>query len=160
MQPAADLGGGSRGTVEALVVSDAEVAFIEELIGAHPGASRRALSKKLCEAWDWVQPNGELRDMVCRSLMLELDRAELIELPPVRCRPLNNVVERRKPAALAVDCRPLRTTLSALQPLAIRQVRGTPEESLFHALLDEPAIRSGDYNIHWLERWLEAQTAG
>lgn len=27
---------------------------------------------------------------------------------------------------------------------------------LFHALLDEPDVLSGDYNIHWLERWLEA----
>ncbi|MBO9449163.1 acetyl-CoA carboxylase biotin carboxylase subunit [Tropicibacter sp. R16_0] len=27
---------------------------------------------------------------------------------------------------------------------------------LFHALLQEPDIHSGDYNIHWLERWLEA----
>ncbi len=26
---------------------------------------------------------------------------------------------------------------------------------LFHALLQEPDIHSGDYNIHWLERWLE-----
>ena len=26
---------------------------------------------------------------------------------------------------------------------------------LFHALLGEEAIQSGDYNIHWLERWLE-----
>jgi len=26
---------------------------------------------------------------------------------------------------------------------------------LFHALLQEPDIRRGDYNIHWLERWLE-----
>jgi acetyl-CoA carboxylase, biotin carboxylase subunit len=25
---------------------------------------------------------------------------------------------------------------------------------LFHALLDEPAIQSGDYSIHWLETWL------
>ena len=29
---------------------------------------------------------------------------------------------------------------------------------LFHALLDEPAIRTGDYDIHWLESWL-ARTA-
>jgi len=28
---------------------------------------------------------------------------------------------------------------------------------LFHALLEEPDIRSGDYNIHWLEKWLERQ---
>ncbi|WP_019955675.1 acetyl-CoA carboxylase biotin carboxylase subunit [Yoonia vestfoldensis] len=26
---------------------------------------------------------------------------------------------------------------------------------LFHALLAEPAVQSGDYNIHWLEHWLE-----
>jgi acetyl-CoA carboxylase biotin carboxylase subunit len=27
---------------------------------------------------------------------------------------------------------------------------------LFHALLDEPEIQAGDYNIHWLEKWLAA----
>jgi len=26
---------------------------------------------------------------------------------------------------------------------------------LFHALLQEPDVQSGNYNIHWLERWLE-----
>jgi acetyl-CoA carboxylase biotin carboxylase subunit len=28
---------------------------------------------------------------------------------------------------------------------------------LFHALLAEPEIQAGDYNIHWLEKWLAAQ---
>lgn len=28
---------------------------------------------------------------------------------------------------------------------------------LFHALLKEPDILQGNYNIHWLEKWLEAQ---
>ena len=27
---------------------------------------------------------------------------------------------------------------------------------LFHSLLQEPDVLSGDYNIHWLERWLDA----
>ena len=26
---------------------------------------------------------------------------------------------------------------------------------LFHALLEEPDIHSGNYNIHWLEKWLD-----
>ena len=26
---------------------------------------------------------------------------------------------------------------------------------LFHALLEEPAVLTGDYDIHWLEKWLE-----
>ena len=31
---------------------------------------------------------------------------------------------------------------------------------LFHALLQEPDIHSGDYNIHWLEKWLETNLQG
>ncbi|WP_424926559.1 acetyl-CoA carboxylase biotin carboxylase subunit [Amaricoccus tamworthensis] len=29
---------------------------------------------------------------------------------------------------------------------------------LFHALLEEPDIQRGDYNIHWLEKWLDKNT--
>jgi len=67
-------------------VTDADVDFIRQLIADHPTLSRRALSQKLCEAWDWKQPNGHLRDMVCRGLMLKLHREQLIELPPPRQR--------------------------------------------------------------------------
>src|SRR5713101_8136924 len=55
--------------------------------GSHPRESRRRLSQKLCEAWQWKQPNGALRDMVCRGLLLALDRGGQIELPPVRYVP-------------------------------------------------------------------------
>ena len=112
-----------------------DIAFIQALIAEDPGASRRALSKKLCEAWNWVQPNGALRDMVCRSLMLELERSGLIELPPVRCRPPNNVLKRRVSGSVAVDATPLRAPLCELQPLEFRQVRRTEHETLFGALL-------------------------
>jgi hypothetical protein len=113
-----------------------DVAFINALIDEHPEDSRRALSKKLCECWDWRQPNGQLKDMVCRSLMLELHRAGHIELPSVRCRVPNNVVRRSRPATMAVDSKPLRTRLAELKPLDILQVRGTSEEKLFNALLE------------------------
>ena len=116
-------------------VTACDVVFIRSLIAEHPEASRRALSKKLCEAWRWVQPNGSLRDMVCRGLMLELDRAGLIELPPVRCRPPNNVLQHREAGAVAVDPTPLCAPLVELQPVEFRQVRGTEHEQLFGALL-------------------------
>ncbi len=61
-----------------------EVQEVQELIARHPGLSRRRLSEELCRYWNWVQPNGQLRSMVCRGLMLALHRAELIQLPPVR----------------------------------------------------------------------------
>ncbi|RMD49586.1 MAG: ATP-grasp domain-containing protein, partial [Alphaproteobacteria bacterium] len=42
----------------------------------------------------------------------------------------------------------------ALYELVIDGVETTAP--LFHALLDEPDIIAGTYDIHWLERWLEA----
>jgi len=113
------------------------VAFIRKLVGEHPTASRRALSKKICEAWNWVQPNGTLRDMVCRGLMLHLHRQGLIELPPVSYVRRNPLVERRRPALIQVDPTVLNTTLGEIRPLEFRQVRRTPEESLFNSLLDQ-----------------------
>lgn len=117
-------------------VTAQDVAFIRSLIDEHPGASRRALSKALCKRWGWVQPNGQLRDMVCRSLMLALHRAGHIELPPVRCRVPNNVVAHRRPATFPEDATPLRCRLAELKPLTVREVRGTPEEARFGALLE------------------------
>ncbi len=114
-----------------------DVAFIRDLIAAHPAASRRALSRKLCEAWGWVQPNGTLRDMVCRGLMLELHRRGRIELPPVRRVPPNNVVRRETPRRVEIDTTPLRVLLRELRPLEFRQVRFSTEESLFAALIEQ-----------------------
>src|SRR3989304_2983725 len=49
-------------------VTEADIAFIRHLIAEHPTASRRLLSKKLCAAWHWGQPNGARRAMVSRGL--------------------------------------------------------------------------------------------
>ncbi len=117
-------------------VTTAEVEQIRELIASHRKASRRQLSKELCAAWNWVQPNGALRDMVCRSLMLELHRAGHIELPPVRQRPPNPLARRRKPEPVQVDRTPVRGSLKSLGPLELRQVRRTGEEPLLNGLIE------------------------
>lgn len=91
----------------------------------------------LCEAWNWTQQNGALKDMVCRGLMLDLHRAGLIVLPPVRFRPVNNIIARKKPTAIAIDQTPVHGPLSEIRPLSFRQVRRTNGERLFDALLEE-----------------------
>lgn len=118
------------------VVTDRDVLFIRQLIAEHPGASRRALSKRLCEAWNWVQANGAMRDMVCRGLMLKLHREGLIELPAVRrvCR--NPLAQRSQPALVSVEAVPLQARLAEIQPLEFRQVRRTPQEALFNSLIE------------------------
>ena len=94
-----------------------DVAFIIQLIAANPDDSRRGLSVKLCKALNWVQPNGTLKDMVCRGYMLELHRAGYISLPAKKCSPPNPFVDRQKPAEIDVDQKPLATALKNIRPL-------------------------------------------
>lgn len=119
------------------VITDEDIVFIRRLIAENPGASRLSLSKKLCEAWNWVQANGALRDMVCRGMMLMLHRAGLIELPPPRRVARKPMVECNRPVRVEVDETPLRAGFAELGPLEVRQVRRTPEEALFNSLLEE-----------------------
>jgi hypothetical protein len=116
-------------------VSAADVEFINALIARHPDESRRRLSAKLCEAWNWRQSNGALRDMVCRGLMLALWRAGHIQLPEIQKRPRNPLAVRGQPEWLEVDRTPVCMSLRELGPLQFRQVRRTPEEKLFNSLL-------------------------
>ena len=117
-------------------VTTADVEFLGEMIALHPDDSRRALSKRVCEAWGWKQSNGALRDMVCRSLMLELHRAGRIELPAVRRRPPNPLARRRAPQPVQVDTTPVEGTLAELGELRFRQVRRTEAEPVFNGLLE------------------------
>lgn len=116
-------------------VSRADVDFIRELIARRPEASRRALSIDLSRAWGWVQPNGVLRDAICRGLLLALFRAGHIELP-ARRREFKCVWARRRPEPVEVDTTPLEARLGDLGRIEIRQVRRTPEEALVNSLVE------------------------
>ena len=118
-------------------VTEADAAFIRDLISRNPGASRCRLSQLVCEAWNWVQPNGALKDMVCRGLMLELHRAGHVELPPPRHVPPNPLAHRRRPKPVVVETAPVRSGLSELVPLEFRQVRRTKEEATFNGLIEQ-----------------------
>ena len=113
----------------------AEVAFLRQLIADHPGLSRCALSVRVCQAWNWTQPNGQLRDQVCRSLMLRLHREGHIDLPAPRIQAVNNAIRHRHVRSVsAVETTPIEGTLRSLQPLEIRLVRRAEGEDLFAQL--------------------------
>ena len=119
------------------VYSTKQIAFIKQLIEENPQDSRRALSKKLCLAWRWVQKNGSLRDMVCRSFMLELHRAGLIQLPAKRQDSINNLVIRKKPAPVEIDRTPVNCALSEIGSIQFAQVRYQPDEGLCNSLIEQ-----------------------
>jgi hypothetical protein len=118
-------------------IGSEQLVFLREFIGTHPTSSRWKLSRQLCEALGWKQANGALRDIVCRGLLLMLERAGEIELPAVRrhirgqCR-----TGRPRPATVLIDNTPLAMPLQALGPIEIQPVRRTADEPLFNSLME------------------------
>ena len=118
-------------------ISQEDILYIRALIERHPNESRRTLSTQLCEAWQWRQDNGALRDMVCRGMLLMLDRAGQIALPPVSYVRHNPLAKRVRPEPARIDTMPIEDRLRNLQPLELEQVRRTSQEPLFNSLMEE-----------------------
>jgi hypothetical protein len=141
-------------------ISTEDIAFINALIAQNPADSRRVLSKKLCRAWNWVQPNGALRDMICRGLMLGLHRAGHIRLPDKKSHPKNPFVERKKPGKVKIDQSPINGRLWQLKPFKYQQVRRTSAEKLFNSLIEHhhylgychPVGEQLKYIVYWQKR--------
>ena len=114
-----------------------DIELINRLIANNPNDSRWALSIKFCKAAGWVQPNGALRDMVCRGYMLELEHAGYIKLPPKRTNPANPFANRKKPEIVSIDKTPISTNLKEVVPLEFCQVRRSSLEKLFNSLISQ-----------------------
>ena len=119
------------------IISEAHLLSIREMIATQPGTSRRALSKQLCEVWQWRQANGALSDMVCRGLLVMLERAGQISLPPVSYVRHNPLARRARPAPLLIDTTAIEGRLRELGPLEFQLVRRTGDEPLFNSLLEQ-----------------------
>jgi len=116
-------------------VSDADIELIRTLMAAHPAWGRSLLSVELCRLWDWRNAQGRLKDMAARTLLLKLERAGHIQLPPRQRSSPNASRNRRIPAAPAPS-EPIHAALRNLQPLRVNIVApGSDDARLFDGLL-------------------------
>jgi hypothetical protein len=118
-------------------IGQQDILYTRTLIERYPGESRRKLSSRVCEAWQWRQANGALRDMVCRGLLLMLERSGQITLPPVSYVRHNPLTHRARPQQVLIDKTPIEDRLRKLQPLEFEPVRRTTQEPLFNSLMEE-----------------------
>jgi len=118
-------------------ITTKDIAFTGELIAKNPDKSRRFISQELCRQWNWRQQNGALKDMVCRGLLLKLQKEGLITLPPRKRVPNNPFLNRRPPEAVKIDQSPIECNLKDVQPLKLRSVRKTGYEKLYNSLICE-----------------------
>jgi hypothetical protein len=85
---------------------------------------------------NWRQPNGHLKDMACRELLLTLNRKGLITLPP-RLASANNDKRNRSIPVIEIDQTPLEEKLSHLPPVKLKLVRNTSLEPLYNSLVQQ-----------------------
>ncbi len=112
-----------------------DIGLIERLLAENPGWGRSRLSVKLCELWGWRAPNGQLKDMACRRLLLRLEKAGRIALPP-RQRKSPNGYRNRFPVRVPHGTEPIESGLKDLAPLQVTCVVSASEQDrLFRCLL-------------------------
>ena len=113
-----------------------DVGLIRRLLSEHPDWGRSRLSVALCELWDWRADTGQLKDMACRSLLLRLEQAGAIRLPP-RQRKSPNGYRNRSPLWVPHHSEPIACALKELTPLAITRVeKASAADRLFRCLLN------------------------
>lgn len=112
-----------------------DIQMIRNLIQEHPSALRAELSRKVCLAWQWVKPDGGLKDMSCRVLLLKLHRAGAIELPA----PNRGNGNGKKFLRLTLDGEPqapIHSSLHALKPIWLERVQHKQDSLLWNELME------------------------
>lgn len=118
-------------------ITKQDIETVGKIIESHPDKSRRFISQEVCRIWDWRQPNGILKDMVCRSLLLLLESKGYIKLPARKCTPANPLANRKKPSRVIIDQTPIQCSIGDLFPVKLKQVRRTGFEKMFNGLINE-----------------------
>jgi len=121
-------------TIRKKTITTVLLSEIQATVDRHWERGRTHISLILCQRWQWVQPNGGLREMACRELLLTLERKGLIRLPP-RIRTSHNDKRLWCPAPVEIDQTPMRGSLCEFDAPVLKLVRNTPLEPLYNSLM-------------------------
>ncbi|MBW2219937.1 MAG: DUF4338 domain-containing protein [Deltaproteobacteria bacterium] len=110
-----------------------DLEFIRTTISLHYNRGRSYISRVLCQAWNWLQPNGNLKEYAARDLLLRLEEKGFIQLPP-RLRPKNNLKQKSFAQTPFFNNAPLYGSVSHYSNLKIQIVQ-TGDDYLWGYLL-------------------------
>jgi hypothetical protein len=123
-------------TIRKRTITANDIIQIQATVDEHGSKGRKHISKVLCRQWKWFQPNGRLKDMACREVLLTLNRKGLITLPP-RLNNANNEKRNRSIPIVKIDQIPLQDKLGNLTPVELKPVRNTNLEPLYNSLVQQ-----------------------
>lgn len=120
--------------IQGRTLTPADLDTIRNLIRDHPDWHRTRLSRELCAMWDWRTPTGQIKDMACRTLLLKLHRAGVVQLPERRGPSVNH--RRGKTfQPVAHDSTSRQCSLSQLGPVRLVMADKPPWLDLWQTLL-------------------------
>ncbi len=116
-------------------ITPADIQLIRQLLADNPSWGRTRLSKELCRLWQWYNPNGQMKDMACRSLLVKLEKADCIVLPQSRSK-WSKVPRKHSILSVPHLKEEVHCGLENLMPIQITQVRQHSDDNvLFSCLL-------------------------
>lgn len=115
------------GIIQGRTIGPGDVASIQRLMTENPQCSRYQLSRLLCQSWNWRDPQGQIKDMAARSLLLKLHERGWITLPAKR-RASPNRMRHKRVAPVDHTTEPIHASLRELLPLEIHELSRYPEE--------------------------------
>jgi hypothetical protein len=123
-------------TIRKRTIIETDIPIIQATVNRHWDKGRKHISKILCQEWNWRQPNGRLKDMACRELLLTLNRKGLINLPP-RLISAHNDKRNRSIPVVEIEQSSLQGKLSQFHPVRLQLVRNTTLEPLYNSLIEQ-----------------------
>lgn len=120
------------------VFTDQDLDLIRELLELHWEKGRSYISRAICEALDWKQPNGWPKDRACRDVLRRLEKTGPIQLPPPlvtrkrqRAKPKMHGRDLLKPYDLRSCVRDFPGDVS------FTMAKGNDNEAVWNALVDQ-----------------------
>lgn len=117
------------------IMTWADVMMIRQFISDHPKALRSDISRMACLAWNWIKPDGGLKVMSCKVLMLKLHRAGLIGLPDPQ-NASGNTSRSADFTSAGEPTDPIELPAGALQPIQLERVSTKQQSRLWNELME------------------------
>ena len=116
-------------------ITEGHIAEIRQMIHMNPDWHRSRISIELCKIWDWRSPSGIWKDVSCRDMLRDLEKAGRIVLPPARHtnRKAGSGPEKVESIPHSTDA--VETDLRQLSPLKIEIAETKQDIKLFKSYI-------------------------
>jgi hypothetical protein len=115
-------------------ISDLDV--IQRILAHNPNANRAELSRIVCKRLNWLNAQGQLKEMSCRVAMLRMQEDKLITLPPPKnkppalCKKKISHTNRTNPSVK------ISTSVGKIGELSLSLVIGRKDASIWNEYID------------------------